>query len=350
MKRFMFLAAVAAFAMVSCGKEDPTGALALSSADIPWDGAEVAATVTSEFEWSVEVSDATMLQVIPASGVGNTDVKVVLAKNTTNEEIPVSITVTFKNGDKTLVSPFEFVIPAPFLSFGGDTYGVTYMKDGKYWMTENLRYVPSGMTVYEPSAEANAAGAKIWYPGVVTTNDAGKYVAVAGKEEAFIRAQGLLYNAQYILGAEYSKEEGFVDVDQSKAICPEGWHIPTAQEWIDLVGACADAARSNKNAPYYDADLSGASLDALNADGMNLVPFPYVNNASYLCTVLNKDESRTYAGFNSMLYFVSSTGSLSATGTVQGYAAMITNNATKTSVNVAKANLNTGIAVRYVKD
>lgn len=350
MKKIMFVAAMACAVMVSCESKkevaDPTGKFEIVDKTIPWDGAGISANITSEYDWSISVANPEYLSVEPASGKGNSTVTLTIAKNTKNQAIPVNGNVTFTNEDKTLDIPFSFEIPVPSLEFGGTTYGVTYMKDGKYWMTQNLRYIPEGMTVYEPSKDN--ADAKIWYPATISLNEAGKYVATASTEAAVIAAQGLLYAPEYILGAAYSEEE-FADVDQKNAICPEGWHIPTAQEWIDLVGACSDKDRTNEKAPYYSADLSGAPLEALNADGLNFLPYPYVNNNSYLCTVQNTDTTRIACGMNSMLYFLSSTGH-KAKSNVQGYGAMITNNKTKTSVNVAYVNTNTGIAVRYVKD
>lgn len=353
MKKLLFVAAIASMALVSCDSKeeevvlDPTGTIEMSVKDIPWDGASIDANIVTEFEWSISIADTTVFQVVPSSGKGNTKVVATLAQNTTNQAIPVSATITFTNKDKKFEIPVLFAIPAPSLEFGGVTYGVAYMKDGKYWMTENLRYVPEGMEVYEPSKDN--ADAKIWYPAVIEQDAAsGKFVAAASKDEAVIAAQGLLYSPEYVLGGAYNDSVDFADAVYTTAICPEGWHIPTAQEWIDLVGACADKSKNNENAPYYSADLSGASLEELNKDGLNLLPYPYVNNTSYLCSVLNKDQARAYNGMNSMSYFLSTTGAVGKN--IQGYAAMITNNATKTSVNVAKANLNTGIAVRFVKD
>ncbi len=350
MKKLMFVAAMACLVMVSCNSEkevaEPTGAIEIVDKTIPWDGASITANITTDYDWNISVANPEYLSVKPASGKGNETVTLTIAKNTTNQAIPVKGNLTLTNEDKTLVVPFNFEIPAPSLEFGGATYGVAYMKDGKYWMTQNLRYIPEGMTVYEPSKDN--ADAKIWYPAIISLNLEGKYVATPSDNAAIIAAQGLLYSPEYILGAAYSEEE-FANVDQKNAICPEGWHIPTAQEWIDLVGACSDKEKTNENAPYYSADLSGASLEALNADGLNLLPYPYVNNNSYLCTVQNTDVTRIANGMNSMLYFLSSTGH-KAKSNIQGYAAMITNNKTKTSVNVAYVNTNTGIAVRFVKD
>lgn len=360
MKKLLFIAAMATFALVSCDPQeeekvlDPTGKIELSEAVIPFDGGSVNATITTNFDWSIEVTDTALIKVEPAQGKGNATVTVTLAKNTTNKAITTSAVMTVTNADKNISAKLDVVIPAPYLEFGGVKYAVTYMKDGKYWMSENLRYVPEGEQVYEPAA-ANTE-AKIWYPATISYNDSTKkYVAAASQDSAVIAAQGLLYSPEYVLGGAYCDSVDFVDADYTTAICPAGWHIPSAQEWIDLVGACADSKKNNAEAPYYNSDLSGASLDSLNADGLNLLPYPYVNNNSYLCNVANLDSARVYNGMNSMSYFLSTTGYYTVnakTGkvTVQGYAGMITNNKTKTSVNVARANLNTGISVRYVKD
>lgn len=358
MKKLLFVAAIASIALVSCEETEKiaaelSGKIEITDSIIPWSGASVNADITTDFEWSIEVADTSLLKVEPTSGKGNAHVTVTLAKNTTKQAIPVSATLSISNNDKNITVPFRFEIPAPSPEFGGVTYGVTYMKDGKYWMTENLRYVPEGMEVAEPSKDN--ANAKIWYPAVIEQDAAsGKFVAAASKDEAVIAAQGLLYSPEYVLGGAYSDSIDFAENDHLPVFCPEGWHIPSAQEWIDLVGACADKSKNNEDAPYYSADLSGASLEELNKDGLNLLPFPYVNNNAYGCSVLNVDSTRVYNGMNSLSYFLSTTGHYSVNDkgkiTVQGYAGMITNNKTKTSVNTAYCSLNTGIAVRFVKD
>lgn len=261
----------------------------------------------------------------------------------------VSLLVQFIGEGTDYYSP---MVPAVkeerFITYAGETYGFAKMKDGKIWMTENLRYIPEGMTVTPLSASYTPdTSTGIWYPATFGISEANAAVVTPSNDASVIAAQGLLYTSSVALAGEPIPTADMEDCVNKRGICPEGWHIPTAQEWIDLVGACAATKYNNTSAPYYDAALSGADLSVLNADGFNFLPYPYINQGkSYLGSYLNKDSSREFYGYASMAYFHSSTGR-SAT---QNYAAMITNNATKSSVNVSYSHLTNGIAVRCVKD
>ena len=136
-----------------------------------------------------------------------------------------------------------------------------------------------------------------------------------------------------------------------QGICPDGWHIPKLKEYLALVGKSTDPnVEVNTDAPYYDADLKGASLKALNDDGFNLYPFPYVNGGTkFQASVLNKSTEGDfvdYAEMASMSYFLAST-SRSAT---QDYGMMISNLAAKTIASVGYNNLPNGVAIRCIKN
>lgn len=231
------------------------------------------------------------------------------------------------------------------LSYGGVEYKVVVMKDGNVWMAENLRYVPEGKSV-QPLATSytQGEGDGIFYPATFAVVE-GAAKVTPSDDAAVVEAQGLLYTAAAAFGGMALPTADFEDAAQTQGICPDGWHIPTAQEWVNLVGACAATAHNNVDAPYYNQDLSGASLLDLNDDGFNFLPYPYLNQGkTYLGSYLNKRDDAAYNDMSSMFYFQSSTGR-SAT---QNYAAMITNNNTKSSVNCAYNFLTNAIAVRCV--
>lgn len=95
------------------------------------------------------------------------------------------------------------------LSYGGVSYR-TQQIDGRVWMAENLRYQPSGGTVYYP-AEYN------------------------DPRDADVETNGLLYPyATALAGAS----EGTEPV---QGICPAGWRLPTISE-LETLAAKADGA------------------------------------------------------------------------------------------------------------
>lgn len=255
------------------------------------------------------------------------------------------IEVVYKEGGSV---PFEE--HDGYFIYDNERYNTVALEDDGTWMAENLRFVPKGMSVTAPAASYEKGKKEaIYYPAAVYFNDDDTIKPCTGTDDAeVVKAQGLLYTPAVAMAGEAIPTTDFADCEKKQGICPPGWHIPTAQEWINLVGACATTARNNTSAPYYEASLSGASLEILNLDGFNFLPYPDVNgaNGSYLSTYSNKNAERAYYRYVAMSYFASSTGR-SAT---QSYAAMITNNATKSSVNVAYCNLTNGIAVRCKKD
>lgn len=234
---------------------------------------------------------------------------------------------------------------------GTEAYRTKTLKDGNTWMVENLRYVPEGKTITPLVADAATAydteHTGIIYPATFSCAS-GTAVLTPSSNLKDILEQGLLYTAAVALNGETIPTTDWTNVENTQGICPAGWHIPTAQEWVDLVGACSATAHNNTSAPYYVASLSGASLETLNADGFNFLPYPYINggNRKYLGSYLNKRADSIYNTYAAMSYFHSSTGR-SAT---QTYAGMITNNNTKSSVNCAYNTLTNAISVRCVKN
>lgn len=289
----------------------------------------------------VEVLDATYTLSEDGLLVVSVDASKIASDEVGKASPMVSVTLS---DDVTAISSEFIATTNEFkLFYGGVAYETVELKGGKTFMAQNLAYLPEGI---EPQSDfVTVTG--VWYPAITSLNDSGAYVVTPVTEASWIVNYGYLYTEEVAMAGEALPTTDFTDAEKTQGICPKGWHIPTAQEWIDLVGACAAKTRNNENAPYYDAALAGASLAALNEDGFNFRPLPIVNmSKTYLGSVFNKKEGSDYAGMASMTYFASSTGRSEK----QSYAAMITNNATKTSVNVSYNNLTNGIYVRCVRN
>lgn len=91
------------------------------------------------------------------------------------------------------------------LVYGGETYA-TVAIGGKVWMAENLRYIPAAASI----------GSGIWYPCEGTA---------AGEDPAYVRAHGLLYDYATATGGGAATKGAVL-----RGICPEGWHLPDADE------------------------------------------------------------------------------------------------------------------------
>ncbi len=148
-----------------------------------------------------------------------------------------------------------------------NVYKVATLKDGRVWMLENLRFVPSGITPSNALADVNNG---VWYPVVInaagtgvqfgTADDAARY----GWNYSFSTAMGQAPDYAYNLVKEVviDKTKTAADaltelktLEGKQGICPEGWHVPTKTEYTTLYGA------------------SGSSLSGLGAQGFVIKGF-----------------------------------------------------------------------------
>lgn len=149
----------------------------------------------------------------------------------------------------------------------GVSYSCRKMRDGKFWMTENLRFVPQGVT---PSDDLTNVTAGVYYPLVV---NGGKTALEFSQDADVIAAQGYLYQNETALGVEVGSVlsvEGAQALEGVQGLCPDGWRVPTYDDINALVGYMN--ASTNPSAPYADPTTHKGSLSLLNADGFSAAP------------------------------------------------------------------------------
>ncbi len=238
--------------------------------------------------------------------------------------------------------PVEFTEHDGYFVYDGVEYKTVTLADGNTWMAENLRFVPRGMKVSSDPVE----DAGIWYPAA---NEA----KVA--DPALAETLGLLYAAATALGVDAITVENAATLEGAQGICPAGWHIPTAAEMTGLVGHCNDGALTNAEAPYYDATIKGASLEAMKTAGWEW-QFASVRMKANTAGTGSYTVTNYNGIYGVMSYLVSSThyktaknddGSLK---NVQYYYMMPTYNATNEKLTVAYGNFLAGASVRCIKD
>ena len=184
-----------------------------------------------------------------------------------SENIALAFSLT--DGVTAVSSEYIQMVREDFVTYGGVKYSARKMKDGKVWMTENLRYLPEG---YTPSDDVDNVTAGVYYPLVL--NAAGDGMEFSRSEEA-LETNGYLYQSEVALGlkvGDIQDEEKAKSLEGARGICPEGWHIPTAADIMGLVGKAVSPYTTNEDAPYYDKVKKNAMLELLNADGFNFQP------------------------------------------------------------------------------
>lgn len=151
------------------------------------------------------------------------------------------------------------------VKYGDDVYPATKMKDGKVWMTQNLHFVPEG---YTPSADLNNVTAGVYMP--VVLNEAHSAAVFGTDTDA--RSQGYLYQSEVALGlkvGDIDSVEAAQALEGVQGICPDGWHIPTADDILGLVGKAVSPLVTNEDAPYYDKTKKNATFELLQSDFFN---------------------------------------------------------------------------------
>ena len=200
-------------------------------------------------------------------------------------EIPVD------NGDEPGEVQFEETVNEEGVitgfTYDNVQYNVVKMKDGKYWMAQNLAYLPAGKTA---CTDLNNVTAGVYAP--LKVND-GHTAAEFSTDADVIAANGYLYQAEFALGLKVGDLKSVADaqaLEGAQGICPPGWHVPTLSDILGLVGKSV-GADTNADAPYYDG--ANGSIAKLNADGFNMGAYGMVSIQD------NTKTSGTLQGWNS---------------------------------------------------
>ena len=158
-----------------------------------------------------------------------------------------------------------------YFTYDGVKYNVAKMKDGKWWMAQNLAYLPEG---YTPATELTAVTAGVFAPLQVKADKSG---AEFTTDPAVVAKNGYLYQAEVALGLKVGDLTSVADAQKLEAaqgICPKGWHVPTLDDILALVGKSVGAT-VNTSAPYYDG--ANGSIVKLNEDNFSMDAFGAVS-------------------------------------------------------------------------
>lgn len=229
------------------------------------------------------------------------------------------------------------------ISWGGVEYKTVTLKDGRTWMAENLRYVPTGKTVSSDPSDGNG----IWHSAANASKTA---------DPALDEKVGLLYDAATAFGVAEITAENAASFEGTQGICPDGWHIPTNAELTGLVGKNANGALTDTNAAYYDKTVDGAPIPTLDEAGFNWYFAGTVNQAnttakgSYLVTNYGDVYGAMTYVWGSTHRQTQTDNASGALKNVQFYSFMSTYNATNNKVTVAYGNFKSGYSVRCIKN
>jgi uncharacterized protein (TIGR02145 family) len=246
-------------------------------ADLTLNGYESSFKVnlTASNDWSV-TTEGEGITVEPASGTyGEYELTVTISENTTNDKISYKINYALSDNSASGTLSLEQPVIST-VALGGVDYKVKWLPDGRLWMVENLRFIPEGKT---PSTDLTAIENGVWFP-VDSVNK------VLSDNEELIQKQGYLYNMEAAFGLAPGTitAETYATYEGTQGICPEGWHIPTAKEYVDLFGKSVHKDYKNDAAPFYDTETQYGSIAKANEAGWNVNWFGYVNVTNFTAT------------------------------------------------------------------
>jgi uncharacterized protein (TIGR02145 family) len=142
----------------------------------------------------------------------------------------------------------------------GNVYPYITLCGGKSWMATNLKVtkyrngdpITNGLTGFDWTAYPHASGAYSFPNGITSTKD----------------TFGLLYN--------------ILAVNDSRGVCPIGWHIPTDLEWKSLE-ICHGMSQADADATGYRGTIGTLLLEG-GSSGLNLQKAGYISisSGSYL--------------------------------------------------------------------
>ena len=314
-------------------------------------------SVLSNRNWSLTGQDGCdWVKFSPATGTPSTEKVPVTITVSANEGVDreTSITIVFEDSGH-LQYTFPIKQAGSSFEYGGVVYKTITMKDGRTWMASPLKYVPEGKT---PSSDPTD-GSGFWY---AYTSDGSTCTPVTDG------STGYLYDYPTAFGAEVNAEN-YKGFEGTRGICPEGWHIPTRAEFVNLVGnsvkgAGEDSELIKEDAAYYDEEYKGGRISALDADGfgwsflgcVNVTNPNALDKGSYQKLVCDQATCSVegYIGKNRLTYVMSSTGNSvnASNGNIQFFGLMST--FTKTypegRLHAAFANYRSGFEVRCIKD
>lgn len=298
MRKLFFCIAAAAALLTACNKANEIK-VDTDILTVPAEGGVYKVNLTCNTKWEVDILGDANVTVEPDMGEGNAEVTFTFAENLA--EKPVAAVITFSCGiapNNLMAQVAANQAQLTSVSWGGVDYPVKKMKDGNYWFTQNLRYVPEGKEV---SLDLSAVDNGVWYPADYVTKTLTDNPDTVAKK-------GYLYSAEAALGlpAGTVNDENCLSYEGAQGICPPGWHIPTLDEIAHLVGRVSMSKYDlNGNpgpvstAPYWSVEDATAKISTANADGFN------ISHASCFINVSATGTKGTV--INTMNYILSST-------------------------------------------
>ena len=232
-------------------------------------------------------------------------------------EIKVTLSGTVENwNDEGEIGPdtpsyVDFAEYDGYFIYKNQKYTTVTLSDGTTWMSQPMRYVPAGYTV---STDPTATDAHIWAPYTLVDG-----VATPSTDAALVESNGYLYDFSAIFGEKITVDNA-ASFEGKQGICPNGWHVPTRAEFINLCGYSNKAADetapvTKEDAVLWDKTAGYGSIKQAKALGWNHAFIGYRQKNNYTAEpryiynpiAADKTSDATLVGLSALTFYASST-------------------------------------------
>ncbi|MCQ2360613.1 MAG: hypothetical protein MJ009_03920 [Paludibacteraceae bacterium] len=210
-----------------------------TSKEIASTGGTFDITIASNTSWTVS-SDQTWATLSTASGGGNGTVTVTIAPNTDATAVDATIIFTTPTNKQATV----IIKRAEVEKCDASDYPQVIIEN-QIWMAENYR-----CSKYDTESEAYKEGrytiptseSAVYSPYYTDASDRSKWngdsktIYGVNLSDTQVEKLGYLYNWAAAMGYTESQAKSQTDshIDILQGICPNGWHMPTDEEWQTL--------------------------------------------------------------------------------------------------------------------
>lgn len=241
---------------------------------VEYTGEKASFSVSGNNPWAI-TCDASDVEVEPLSGdpaaedvKDNGKISVKIGEYYDAQPRNINLYVVSNTADGIVRDTLTITQKSPSVTVGTREYPIRKMADGRWWITENISYAAKGIVIGDGKCG-------IWYPSSNTA-------AEADNATESIIAKGLLYSDQVVFDTQITKttckkQEG------KQGICPEGWHIPTKEEFEALIAAAPNLKEAGFN-PVLAGYVQGSGAAYENGFSYKGISNKALSSSYYFCS------------------------------------------------------------------
>ncbi len=247
-----------------------TFAVSPSNVVIDCEGGDVNVTLLSLSEWTA-YANRDWVEITPSGGLGNKDVKIKVRGTQSFQDVATVIFKSKSGGQETSMSIVRrgyFTKEGEMMSdCQGNRYKTIWI-NGYNIMAENLK-----CSKYDTESEAykdgiydinaSAFSAHTYTPAYIDDTDNSNWTTSSYSRnltELQIAKLGYLYNWAAAVGVADGEKQTTEFMGNRQGICPNGWHLPSQQEFKYLLSISGTDSKTLKT-------TSGWYIDRRNVDG-----------------------------------------------------------------------------------